>query len=178
MGSILQSSTYSRPFLLVLASDHISPATGKSPTVTISKACAAFAAVGGAVTEISGGWYKIALTTTDTNTLGALAYHVTEASSDNSDFDDQIVAYDPFTAPVAAPANFSVQVISAQGGVRVDTIQGTTQTGRDVGASVLVSSGTGTGQLQVTSGIVQSDIRKVIGTVIQTGSSSNTTIGY
>jgi hypothetical protein len=42
---------------------------------------------------------------------------------------------------------------------RVDTgkISGTSQTARDIGASVLLSSGTGTGQLSFTSGVVKSD---------------------
>jgi len=71
--------------LLVLASDHLSPATGKTPTVTLSKNGGAFASPAGAVSEISGGWYKVAGNATDTNTLGPLALHVTEASSDNSD---------------------------------------------------------------------------------------------
>lgn len=45
---------------------------------------------------------------------------------------------------------------------------GTAQTARDVGLSVLISSGTGTGQLSVTSGVVDANTTKVSGTA-QTG---------
>src|SRR4029077_10405761 len=87
MSYDIQQSTAGTPllFLLMLSSDHLSPATGKTPTVTISKNGGAFASPAGAVSEISGGWYKFADNATDTNTLGPLAIHVTEASSDNSD---------------------------------------------------------------------------------------------
>lgn len=79
-------------FMLVGSSDHITGATGASPTVTISKAGAAFAGAGGTVTEVSSGWYKIALTTTDTGTLGDLAFHITGTSADPADFVDQVTA--------------------------------------------------------------------------------------
>lgn len=38
---------------------------------------------------------------------------------------------------------------------------GTTNTGRDIGASVLISSGTGTGQLSVTSGVIESIVAAI-----------------
>jgi hypothetical protein len=77
---------------MVQSADHITGLTGASPAVTLSKAGAAFGAAGGSVTEISSGWYKIALTTTDTNTLGDLAFHVTAASGDPTDFVDQVTS--------------------------------------------------------------------------------------
>lgn len=78
-------------FLMVQSADHITGLTGASPTVTLSKAGGSFASAGGTVTEVSSGWYKIALTTTDTNTLGDLAFHVTAGSGDPTDFVDQVV---------------------------------------------------------------------------------------
>ncbi len=47
--------------------------------------------------------------------------------------------------------------LTGAGNIKADAlaIGGTTQTGRDIGTSVLLSSGTGTGQLDVTSGIVR-----------------------
>lgn len=77
---------------MVATSDHLSPLTGATCAVAVSKAGGAFATAGGTVTEVSGGWYKIALTTTDTNTLGDLAFHITAASGDNTDFVDQVCA--------------------------------------------------------------------------------------
>jgi len=54
------------------------------------------------------------------------------------------------------PDSTSVYVL-APAGVDVQTIAATAQTGRDIGASVLLSSGTGTGQIALTSGKVELD---------------------
>ena len=89
-----QSTAYTRAFLMVLSSDHVSPATGKTVTVNLSKAGGSFGAAGGTITEIADGWYKIALTTTDTGTLGDLAFDCTATGCDNTDFADQVVAID------------------------------------------------------------------------------------
>lgn len=92
MAILKQSTTYTRMFLLVQSSDHVSPLTGASPSVSLSKAGGSFASAGGTITEVANGFYKIALTTTDTNTLGDLAFHITATSGDNTDFVDQIAA--------------------------------------------------------------------------------------
>ena len=73
MAILTQSATYTRNFLMVDSTDHITGKTGLTVTVTLSKAGGSFGAAGDTVTEISSGWYKIALTTTDTNTVGDLA---------------------------------------------------------------------------------------------------------
>lgn len=90
MALLKQSTTYTRTFLMIASSDHLSPLTGASPTVNISKAGGAFGAAAGTVTEIANGFYKIALTTADTGTVGDLAFHITAASGDNTDFVDQV----------------------------------------------------------------------------------------
>jgi hypothetical protein len=77
---------------MVLSSDHITGATGKTVTVTISKAGAAFAAPTGTVTEIANGLYAIALTIVDTNTVGDLAFHCTAAGCDPTDFIDAVTS--------------------------------------------------------------------------------------
>ena len=56
--SIVQNDTSPIIFALVLSSDHVSAATGKTPSVTLSKNGAVFAAGGGTVTELSNGFYK------------------------------------------------------------------------------------------------------------------------
>jgi hypothetical protein len=93
MATLKQSTAYNRTFLLVESADHITGLTGASPSVYLSKAGGAF---GGAITatvhELSYGQYYIALTTGDTDTLGDLAFHVTAASGDPTDFVDQITA--------------------------------------------------------------------------------------
>lgn len=74
--------------------------TGLSPTITISKAGGAFAAISGSVSEISSGNYKVALNTTDTNTNGSISLHGTGTGADNVDAPNivQIVEFDPFDA--------------------------------------------------------------------------------
>jgi hypothetical protein len=47
---------------------------------------------------------------------------------------------------------------SGRPNVNASHLGGTSQTGRDIGASVLISSGTGTGQLSVTSGVIASNV--------------------
>jgi len=48
----------------------------------------------------------------------------------------------------------------------VSHITSTAQTARDIGASVLLSSGTGTGQLDFTSGIVKANLMQILGTLL------------
>lgn len=57
-------------------------------------------------------------------------------------------------------------LIDSSGRCDVSKIGGTTQTARDLGASVLLSSGTGTGQLDLTSGVVKSSLVQILGTAI------------
>lgn len=51
-------------------------------------------------------------------------------------------------------------------GANVVRVNGTTQTARDIGASVLLSPGTGTGQLDVTSGVVKANTTQLSGTAL------------
>jgi hypothetical protein len=97
IGYDIQQSTTNYPllFLLILTSDHISPATGLTPTVTLSKNGAAFTSPAGAVTEIGNGWYKVAGNATDTSTLGPLALHATVATADPADAMYPVVAVNP-----------------------------------------------------------------------------------
>jgi hypothetical protein len=54
------------PFMMVLSSDHLTPATGKTVSCTISKNGGAFGATATATaTEISGGFYYVPLTATE-----------------------------------------------------------------------------------------------------------------
>src|SRR5262245_41574228 len=110
----VQQSTIAYPlvFLMVQSSDHVTPLTGASPTVAISKAGGAFATPAGAVAEIANGWYKVAGNATDTSTLGPLLLHATAPGGDPSDMLYEIVAHNVQDAtrlglsalPNAAPA--------------------------------------------------------------------------
>lgn len=94
MGLLKQSTAYTVMFPMVDSSDHLAPKTGLTVTVNISKAGGSFGAAGGTVTEVANGWYKCALTTTDTNTLGDLAFHCTATGADPTQFKEQVVAVD------------------------------------------------------------------------------------
>ncbi len=83
---------------MVSAADHIAPATGKTPTVTISKNGAAFATPAGAVTEVGSGWYSVAGNAIDTDTLGPLLLHATAAGADPTDEQYDVVQFNPTLA--------------------------------------------------------------------------------
>lgn len=63
-------------------------------------------------------------------------------------------------------ANAAVSTSTAQLGVNAVNLGGTAQTGRDLGASVLLSAGTGTGQLDFTSGVVKANLAQILGTAL------------
>jgi hypothetical protein len=100
-GNLKQnSSAQPLEILLVLNSDGKTGATGLSPVITLSKNGGAFAAPGGAVSEIGNGWYKIAGNSSDTSTLGPLLVHAAATGiSDPADAVYNVVAYDPQQPP-------------------------------------------------------------------------------
>jgi len=72
---ITQSTTLRVPLQAYLSTDHITPATGKTIAITISKNGAAYGNPSGGATnatEIASGSYYVDLSTTDTGTLGPL----------------------------------------------------------------------------------------------------------
>ena len=81
----MQITTGSTPtvlFLLVSSTDSKTAATGKTPSVTLSKAGAAFAAATNSPAEVGSGFYRIALTAAETDTAGALALVATATGCD------------------------------------------------------------------------------------------------
>jgi hypothetical protein len=72
------------------------------------------------------------------------------------------------------PPNAGALSIDASGRVDVIKINGTSQTARDVGASVLLSSGSGTGQLDFTSGVVKANVTQLLGTAWLTPGTAGT----
>lgn len=86
MTLAIQSTALVVMFKAFLDTDHVSEATGKTIAITISKNGGAFGnpnAGATNATEVSGGWYKFTLDTTDTNTVGPLAYRGTHADIDD-----------------------------------------------------------------------------------------------
>jgi hypothetical protein len=98
-----QSTARELMVFLTLSSDHITGATGKTLTVTASKAGAAFASISPTVTERGNGWYSLALTTSMTDTVGDLALHITAADSDPVDMVVDVIAPLLTAAAYAAP---------------------------------------------------------------------------
>lgn len=95
-----QSTSYTVTFLMVVDEDAVDPnvpfvtaATGKSPSVQISKGGGAFANASGAVAEIANGWYKFTLTSTETNTVGDLIIRAT--ASGCAEWREKYVVYAP-----------------------------------------------------------------------------------
>lgn len=109
---IQQSTTaYALCFLMVESADHVTPLTGASPTVKLSKNGASGGAAAGAISEIDStnvpGWYKVAGNATDSNTLGALILHATAASGDPSDTLFEVVAQDLTQAATTVSGDLS-----------------------------------------------------------------------
>ncbi len=96
-------------------------------------------------THEENGWYECPLNTTDTGTLGILVVNISKTGA--------LPVWKEF---VVLPANVYDSIVGGSDALQVDTIQvnGTAQTARDLGASVLLSSGTGAGQISLSSGAV------------------------
>jgi len=106
MGYQIQQANTATPirFLMVLGSDHITGATGLTPTVTIAKNNGGYAAPFGAVTEVGNGFYQIEANAVDANTLGPLLLHATAATADPTDDQYDVVNYNPTSfSPNTAP---------------------------------------------------------------------------
>lgn len=128
MGYLLQQSSTARPllFLMIDSSDHISGKTGLSPTVTISKNGAAFGSPAGAVTELSGGWYKVAGNATDNGTTGPLLLHATATGADPCDEMYEVVAFNPDDAVRLGLTAIPNAAANADGGLPILSSSGTT----------------------------------------------------
>lgn len=102
MALLKQSTARSRVVLMVDEDDHVTGLAGLTLTITASKDGGAFAGISPTVTDLGAGWYKLALTTTHTNTLGDLALHITSTGADPTDLVDDVIADLPgATAPTA-----------------------------------------------------------------------------
>ena len=96
-------ASYPISFMLVLKSDHITGATGKAGTLTLTIAKSGDTTFKArdpavAITELGNGWYNWPPSLLDRNTLGELKIHVDEPSCDPYDEKYDIVSYDPFAA--------------------------------------------------------------------------------
>lgn len=141
---IPQSVTKRVPLKLYLSSDHVSDATGKTLAIVISKNGAAFGNPSGGATnatEIGNGWYYVDLTTTDSGITGPLIVRGTSASCDNSEQAFTVgnahnAGFDGIPAVTAGSTNGLPLAVDNSGRVDVLKVNGTSQTAKDLGASV------------------------------------------
>ena len=129
---IPQSTSKVVPIRAYSSTDHVSPATGKTIAVTISQnggRLQPLSAGATNATEISNGWYYVTLSTTDTGTLGPLVVVGTCTGVDQVDFQ-----FDVVPATNGGLTALPTTAVSTNGS--------------------LITAGTGTSQLAVTSGNV------------------------
>jgi hypothetical protein len=86
---------------------------------------------------------------------------VTVADSATKAVEDQMFAVETYGN---ASAMYQADLSAANLPANVIQINGTAQTARDIGASVLLSAGTGTGQLDFTTGVVKANVTQFGGT--------------
>lgn len=98
----------------------------------------------GGATHISGGIYYCVLDATDTNTLGPLVIFIHVADALPVKVECSVLPANVYDSM------FSTDLLQ----VDVREFGGTTVTARDIGANVLLSSGTGSGQISLSSGAV------------------------
>lgn len=98
MDQSRKQSTTSYPviFKMVLSSDHVTPAIGKTVSINRSKNGGSFASASGSVTELANGLYYWSGNATDRDTLGELVAVATATACDNAEIKLNIVPYDPF----------------------------------------------------------------------------------
>jgi hypothetical protein len=89
--------------LLVLNTDHITGATGLSPTVQINKNGTGWGVPAGAVTEVGFGLYQVAPNAVDANTLGPLQlYAIVPGVTDPANEMYPVNGYNPWGLGLAA----------------------------------------------------------------------------
>jgi hypothetical protein len=126
------------------------------------------------VTEISNGWYRYTLAAGDVDTLGELdiIFTATGVKQVNLKYHVSARLADDLAYPATTGRSM---VVDAAGLIDANTVKigptgsGVAQAARDIGTSVLLSAGTGTGQLDFTSGVVKANFWQLLGTLLTEG---------
>lgn len=105
MRLLTQSTARDVMVFLTDSADHVSGKTGETLTITESKNGGAFGSTSPTVTERGDGWYSIALTSTNTNTVGDYVLHITAAGADPIDI--------MFNVQASLPANVTTIATNA-----------------------------------------------------------------
>ena len=134
----------------------------------------------GGSTHRVNGVYGVTFDATDSATVGEIEVSVVVAGAlpvfdkfyviEAAVFDALFATSAPGYLQPATPGR--TLVVDAAGLADANTVKvgpsgsGTAQTARDMGASVLLSAGTGTGQLDFASGVVKSNLSQILGTAL------------
>lgn len=116
------------------------------------------------------GLYVFDLTQGETN-ADELTFSA-KSSTSNVSITPRFISTLPTTGILAPATAGRTLVVDASGLADANVVKvgptgsGTAQTARDIGASVLLSSGTGTGQLDFTSGVVKANLAQILGTAL------------
>jgi hypothetical protein len=90
MREITQNAAYNEMVFMSDSADPLSGKTGLTLTITLSKNGGAFASVTPTVTERGNGWYSLAFTSSDTDTLGDFALHIEATGAEDTDTLSQV----------------------------------------------------------------------------------------
>ena len=154
---------------------------GSAPTLVLDVAPTASAGSNDMVhiTSDSAGYYSLELTAANLNRLGRIRLNIIDTDVHLPVFHDYMIVpanvydalvlgTDTLQADVTQWLGTAAATPTTAGVPEVDVthVSGTAQTARDIGASVLLSSGTGTGQLDFTSGVVKANLIQILGTAL------------
>lgn len=113
MKFLKQSTTRNNLVFMTSSTDHVTGVAGATLTITLSKDGAAFSSISPTVTDLGSGWYNLALTTGNTDTLGDIALHVTATGCDPSDLVAQVVLDLPGATVSSVTGNVSGNVVGS-----------------------------------------------------------------
>lgn len=103
--------------------------------------------------------YQLVITVGTVNGVSAVGYVVAEFSIENRSALMPAIVARTLVVDAAGLADANTVKVGPTGA-------GTAQTARDVGASVLLSAGSGTGQLDFTAGVVKANLAQILGTAL------------
>jgi hypothetical protein len=112
------------------------------------------------ITNCDAGLMQLELTAANVNYVGRAFLTITDAANHCPVFHEfMILPQNVYDALILGSGTDLLDVSAVQ-------LAGTALTGRDIGASVLLSSGTGTGQLDFTSGVVKANLVQILASAI------------
>lgn len=165
-----QSTARDIVVLMVDSSDHVTGKTGLTLTIGLSKNAGAFAAITPTVTELSYGFYKLALTAAHTDTLGDFALHITGASADPTDLVRQVVV----DLPGIAQTGDSYARLGGPSGSSVSADIGAVAAYVDTEVAAIKAK---TDLLTFNGSLLQTDLKKINGTTVNGDGSATTPWG-